>query len=170
MSGSLTPRNYPSDTITVICDDCRRLGRFSRDRDDTDFRGMADAYKERSEGCIFCDPDREIVAEDDLCYAIRDAFAVTPGHTLVIPRRHVADYFDLYQPELNAANRLLQQLKEQLSDDDDSISGFNVGINSGASAGQTIFHCHIHLIPRRDDDVENPRGGVRGVIPSKQKY
>ena len=101
---------------------------------------MADAYKERGEECVFCDPNLAIVAEDDLSYAIRDAFAVTPGHTLVIPRRHVVDYFDLCQPELNAANGLLHQLKEQLSDKDDSISGFNVGINSGASARQTIWH------------------------------
>ena len=82
----------------------------------------------------------------------------------------MADYFGLYQPELNAVNRLLHQLREQRIAEDTTISGFNVGMNAGASAGQTVFHCHIHLIPRRDGDVENPRGGVRGVIPGKQSY
>lgn len=167
----ILPRNNGGadelNNFQALCYSCNAT---KRDRDDTDFRQMADAYSEREDGCIFCHPDREIVAEDDLCYAIRDAFAVTPGHTLVIPRRHVADYFGLFQPELNAANRLAHQLREQLLAEDPNITGFNVGINSGASAGQTVFHCHIHLIPRRDGDVENPRGGVRGVIPGKQSY
>lgn len=89
---------------------------------------------------------------------------------MVIPKRHVADYFDLYQPELNAINQLLAKIKDELTVADASITGFNIGINSGQSAGQTIFHCHVHLIPRRDGDVEDPRGGVRGVIAAKQKY
>ena len=88
----------------------------------------------------------------------------------MIPKRHVADYFGLFQPELNSANRLLQKIKKQLLAEDQTISGFNIGTNAGEAAGQTIFHCHIHLIPRRDGDAENPRGGVRGVIPGKQSY
>ena len=89
---------------------------------------------------------------------------------MVIPKRHVADYFDLDQPELNAITQLLAKIKDELTVADASITGFNIGINSGQSAGQTIFHCHVHLIPRRDGDVEDPRGGVRGVIAAKQKY
>jgi ATP adenylyltransferase len=167
----ILPRNKGgSDEITNFQALCFSCNATKRDRDDTDFRQMADDYKVREDGCIFCHPDREIIAEDDLCYAIRDGFAVTPGHTLIIPKRHVADYFGLFQPELNSANRLLHQIKEQLKADDETISGFNIGMNSGASAGQTVFHCHIHLIPRRDGDVESPRGGVRGVIPGKQSY
>jgi ATP adenylyltransferase len=99
-----------------------------------------------------------------------DKFPVTEGHTLIIPKRHVAKYFELYQPELNAAQSLLSQMKQEIARTDGKVGGFNMGVNDGVSAGQTIFHCHIHLIPRREGDVENPRGGVRGVIPAKQNY
>lgn len=167
----ILPRiNGGSDEITNFQALCYSCNATKRDRDDTDFRKVAEAFEVREEGCIFCYPDREIVAEDDLSYVIRDGFPVTLGHSLVIPKRHVADYFGLFQPEINSTSRLLHQLKEQLVEDDPSISGFNVGMNSGTSAGQTVFHCHIHLIPRRDGDVDNPRGGVRGVIPLKQSY
>ena len=88
---------------------------------------------------------------------------MTPGHSLVIPRRHVADGLALHQPEWNAAVELL-------SAQDASISGWNVGLNSGEAAGQTVFHAHWHLIPRRQGDCEDPRGGVRGVIAGKQGY
>jgi ATP adenylyltransferase len=105
-----------------------------------------------------------------LAYAIRDGFPVTEGHTLVIPKRHVEDYFGLTQDELVACDELLRVSKEQIQNQDASVTGFNIGINAGESAGQTIFHCHLHLIPRRTGDVVDPRGGVRGVIPGKQKY
>ena len=82
----------------------------------------------------------------------------------------MADYFDLEQSEINSINKILFSIKCKLEKKDKTITGFNIGINSGRSAGQTIFHCHIHLIPRRDGDVKDPRGGVRGVIPEKQKY
>ena len=97
---------------------------------------------------------------------VRDGFPVTDLHTLVIPKRHAETYFDLYQPELNSCNRMIQKFKEQIEKEDESVKG----INNGEVAGQTIFHCHVHLIPRREGDVEDPRGGVRGVIPKKQKY
>lgn len=125
----------------------------------------------KSNACVFCNLGAgRILAENELCFAIRDGYPVTEGHTLVIPKRHVADYFDLYQPERNAIEQMLHKQREQLLSDDSSITGFNVGANSGASAGQTVFHVHMHLIPRRIGDVDNPRGGVRGVIPSKQQY
>jgi diadenosine tetraphosphate (Ap4A) HIT family hydrolase len=111
-----------------------------------------------------------IVAENNLCVAIRDAFPVTPLHTLIIAKRHVADYFDLYQPELNAIHSLLAEQREIIRSEDASVTSFNLGINAGADAGQTIFHVHFHLIPRRTGDGEQPRGGVRGVIPEKQAY
>ena len=150
---------------------CITCNTNKRDRDDTDFRGILASYDVRETDCLFCgiDSDR-IIAENELCYAIRDGFPVTPLHTLVIPKRHVADYFDLYQPELNAIQTLLNEQREQIRTADPAVTGFNVGINSGADAGQTIFHVHVHLIPRREGDVADPRGGVRGVIPEKQKY
>lgn len=111
-----------------------------------------------------------MIEESELCLVIRDGFPVTDGHTLIIPKRHVADYFDLYQPELNSIQSLLVKQKEEIVRKDSLVSGFNVGINSGESAGQTIFHVHVHLIPRRKGDIEDPRGGVRGVIPDRQQY
>ena len=121
--------------------------------------------------CIFCNiPDERIIDENDRAYVIKDGFPVTDGHSLIIPKRHVAEYFELSSYEITAIHELLVSTKEQLQSSDDAISGFNIGMNNGEDAGQTIFHCHIHLIPRRSGDVENPRGGVRGVIPGKQSY
>lgn len=150
---------------------CMSCNTSKRDRDDTDFRGMLESYNEREYACVFCNLGAgRILAENELCLAILDGFPVTEGHTLVIPKRHVADYFDLYQPERNAIDSILQEQRAKIIAEDPSVTGFNIGINAGASAGQTIFHVHVHLIPRRDGDVDEPRGGVRGVIPSKQSY
>ena len=150
---------------------CMTCNTNKRDTDDTDFRGVLDSYSDRETGCIFCEIGAgRIIAENELCFAIRDAFPVTEHHTLVIPKRHISDYFDLHQPERNAIEEMLHAQRQSILDQDNTVTGFNVGINAGASAGQTVFHVHIHLIPRRDDDVVDPRGGVRGVIPSKQRY
>ncbi len=121
--------------------------------------------------CIFCNIEtKRIVTENDLAYAVRDGFPVTELHTLIIPKRHVEDYFGLTQEELLACDDLIRYLKDEIMDSDSSVDGFNIGMNAGESAGQTIFHCHIHLIPRRTGDVENPRGGVRHLIPGKGNY
>ena len=150
---------------------CQTCNTNKRAEDDTDFRGILDSYSDRNADCVFCnDCDGRIIAENELCFAIRDGFPVTDLHTLIIPKRHVADYFDLYQPELNAIHELLAQQKQSIMQEDTSVTGFNVGINAGKAAGQTVFHVHVHLIPRRDGDVDEPRGGVRGVIPNKQSY
>ena len=111
-----------------------------------------------------------VVKENELAYAVRDAFPVTSLHTLVIPKRHVSGYFELGRPERNACHRLLEQEKLAIEGHDASIKGFNVGVNEGETAGQTVFHCHLHLIPRRRGDVEDPTGGVRNVIPDKGRY
>jgi diadenosine tetraphosphate (Ap4A) HIT family hydrolase len=111
-----------------------------------------------------------IEAQNELAVVIRDQFPVTPLHSLIMPKRHVADYFDLYQPEINAINQLLVKQKTFMTKADPCITGFNIGINCGESAGQTIYHCHIHLIPRRRGDVPSPRGGVRRMIPGKGDY
>lgn len=108
--------------------------------------------------------------ENELTFAIRDGFPVTEGHSLIIPRRHVSDFFDLTVAEIQAIYDLLKAVCEGLSHQDRSIAGFNVGVNSGEAAEQTIFHWHIHLIPRRKGDVPDPRGGVRKVIRVKGRY
>jgi ATP adenylyltransferase len=150
---------------------CWRCNQDKGAGDATDFRGVRESYATRESGCVFCDVgDRQLVAENPLAVLIFDGFPVTEGHMLAIPRRHVADYFDLYQPERNAIQRLLEDGRARLRARDPKIAGFNVGINAGDAAGQTIFHCHVHLIPRRAGDVENPRGGVRCVVPSRQDY
>jgi ATP adenylyltransferase len=118
--------------------------------------------------CLFCSlPPERVIAQNELAFAIRDGFPVTALHTLVIPKRHVEDYFGLTSEELLACDSLLRSLKSDIARTDPMVVAFNIGMNAGRAAGQTIFHCHIHLIPRREGDVENPRGGVRHVIPGK---
>jgi diadenosine tetraphosphate (Ap4A) HIT family hydrolase len=120
--------------------------------------------------CPFCNlqPDR-IISESDLAFAIRDAFPVSPGHTLIIPRRHVGCFFDLDIMEKAALLGALEEAKSAL-DREFSPSGYNIGVNDGEAAGQTIPHLHVHLIPRYEGDAEDPRGGVRWIFPEKAKY
>ena len=121
--------------------------------------------------CVFCNLDESrIEIENDLALSFKDLYPVTNGHTLVIPKRKVQSFFDLTEEETAAMFELLYLQKEDLKNKDSSITGFNIGVNDGEDAGQTIMHCHIHLIPRRSGDMEDPRGGVRGVIPEKQSY
>ena len=150
---------------------CYRCNAQKRDRDDTNFTAVRESYMDRESDCPFCNlSSNRIISENELTVAIRDGYPVTDGHTLIIPRRHVSDYFELYQPERNAIEQLVHDCRESLIASDNSIDGFNIGANAGTSAGQTVFHVHIHLIPRRTGDIDNPRGGVRGVIPEKQSY
>jgi diadenosine tetraphosphate (Ap4A) HIT family hydrolase/5-methylcytosine-specific restriction endonuclease McrA len=146
---------------------CRTCNAQKRDRDDTDFRSLNASYALRDTSCVFCQKEN---GDEPLVFVAKDAFPVTPGHHLIIPRRHVSDYFELTGAEHNAIQRLLRATRDRLAREDKTITGFNIGANIGASAGQTIFHVHVHLIPRRDGDMSNPRGGVRGVIPEMQKY
>jgi diadenosine tetraphosphate (Ap4A) HIT family hydrolase len=124
-----------------------------------------------SSTCPFCkvDSEREIIFENDTSFSIYDKFPVNNGHALIIPKRHSENYFELTKNEqidcLQALNTVKQLVYTKFKPD-----GFNIGINVGEMAGQTISHVHIHLIPRFSGDVEDPRGGVRGVIPNKQKY
>lgn len=121
--------------------------------------------------CIFCSKEKlNIIYEDDIFFVIRDSFPVTKDHTLIILKNHDKTYFDLRDKDILQLNNILKFQKESLMQNDNTITGFNIGINQGKSAGQTVMHLHIHLIPRRKGDIEDPRGGVRGVIPSKQKY
>jgi ATP adenylyltransferase len=121
--------------------------------------------------CVFCTMAREhIIASNTLAYAVRDNSPVTPFHSLILPNRHVGDYFELESDERDAIDELLKETRRDILLRDPTVGGFNIGINAGAVAGQTIFHCHVHLIPRRPGDVASPRGGVRAVIPGKADY
>ena len=123
------------------------------------------------EGCVFCggiEKDR-VLFETTQWIAMYDKYPVSKGHVLLIPKEHRETFFNL-------SDSLLESLKFRINDVKKILdakfhpSGYNIGVNCGKSAGQTVMHCHIHIIPRYDGDVEDPRGGVRGVIPSKQKY
>ncbi len=169
----IIPKNHGgSDDISNLQALCFRCNAGKRDTDTTDFRGVQASYGYREEGCVFCElkGSGRVLLENELAICITDAYPVAKGHSLVIPRRHVSDGLELHQPEWNAVVDLLKKRREQLRASDASISGLNVGLNVGESAGQTVFHAHWHLIPRRDGDHEQPRGGVRGVLPGKQNY
>ena len=121
--------------------------------------------------CLFCKiSKKEFELENELAYASFDSFPVSKYHTLIVPKRHVENYFELNNEEVLACDALLKEFKKKLEYKDNTIEGFNVGSNSGKTAGQSINHCHIHLIPRRQGDVHNPQGGVRSVIAAKQHY
>ena len=121
--------------------------------------------------CLFCDSKKSgIVHENDLAYANYDSYPVSDHHCLIIPKRHIKDYFDMNNDELIACNDLIQIVKNEILSKDVNVKGFNIGTNAGKIAGQSIMHCHIHLIPRREGDIDNPQGGVRSVIPNKQHY
>ena len=121
--------------------------------------------------CPFCkvESEREIITSSLLSIAFFDGFPVSPGHALIIPKRHVASFFDLTKDEQQDMLKLVDSVKS-IIDEKYHPDGYNVGVNIGEAAGQSIFHVHMHLIPRYKGDVSNPRGGVRGVIPSKQNY
>lgn len=120
--------------------------------------------------CPFCNPGpTAIKLSNQLSYAREDGFPVSPGHLLIIPLRHVSDFFDLTEEERTAMFELLWVAKKHLSEAL-KPGGFNVGVNAGEVAGQTVMHVHLHLIPRYAGDVPDPRGGVRWVIPEKGRY
>ena len=127
--------------------------------------------KDPNNPCLFCNIEKSGCAyENELAYASYDSYPVTEHHCLIIPKRHIKDYFDLSNKELVACNDLIQIVKDEVTKKDPSVKGFNLGTNIGKVSGQSILHCHLHLIPRREGDVDNPQGGVRSVIPNKQHY
>ena len=127
--------------------------------------------KDPNNPCLFCNIEKSGCAhENELAYASYDSYPVTEHHCLIIPKRHIKDYFDLSNKELVACNDLIQIVKDEITKKDPSVKGFNLGTNIGKVSGQSILHCHLHLIPRRKGDVDNPQGGVRSVIPNKQHY
>ena len=121
--------------------------------------------------CLFCSiKESGLADENTLAYASYDTYPVSEWHCLIIPKRHVKDYFELTNDEVIACNDLIKKIKDKILLKDSLVKGFNIGTNAGKIAGQSVLHCHIHLIPRREGDVENPQGGVRSVIPLKQHY
>ena len=121
--------------------------------------------------CLFCNAKESgIAAENQFAYASYDSYPVSDFHCLIIPKRHVKDYFEMSDEEILACNDLIMKIKNEILAKDKTVKAFNIGTNVGKISGQSIMHCHIHLIPRREGDVENPQGGVRSVIPKKQHY
>lgn len=120
--------------------------------------------------CIFCDPPKQnILFEQEFWRVVFDRYPVSKGHALIISKRHAKTYFDLTKEEKESLTLVLDETKEML-DKEFHPDGYNIGVNCNEASGQTIPHCHIHVIPRYKGDVEDPRGGVRGVIPNRQKY
>ena len=127
--------------------------------------------KDPNNPCIFCKIRKEeLQFENQLAYSSIDSYPVSEFHSLIVPKRHVETYFELTYEEIQACNELILKTKEKILKKDSNVKGFNIGTNAGKVAGQSIMHCHIHLIPRRKGDVEDPQGGVRSVIPKKQHY
>jgi ATP adenylyltransferase len=121
--------------------------------------------------CVFCTMDKEqVVARNNLAYAVRDSSPVTALHTLILPNGTLPIISNSSRAKRRAIDDLLQETRREILERDPAVVGFNIGVNIADVAGQTIFHCHVHLIPRRPGDVANPRGEVRGVIPGKADY
>ncbi|HIK97836.1 MAG TPA: HIT domain-containing protein [Gammaproteobacteria bacterium] len=147
------------ENLQVLCSKCNRT---KGNKDQTDYRKLPPSS---DPDCLFCqrksDPG-SILLENDLAYVCHDKYPVTKGHRLVIPKRHFVEYFDMTGAENQAVQHLIQISRKEIETEFPKVKGFNIGINSGEAAGQTIMHCHVHLIPRRKGDVKDPRGGVRG--------
>ena len=156
------------DNYQALCYSCNAN---KRDLDSTDFRNLNAIYSHRNDTCVLCTiPPERVIAESNLAVAIYDKYPVTKGHVLIIPKRHCDNYFELAQPEINSIIQLSHQVKEILLKKDPKITGFTIGFNTGEDAGQTIFHAHMHIIPRRYQDVKNPKGGIRNVIEGQGDY
>lgn len=155
------------ENLQALCSKCNRT---KRNQDDTDFRSLP--APSSSPDCVFCDPGLQprILERNNSVFAIDDAHPVTRGHLLVIPERHTPDFFSMTDIERQNANELLRVLQTRIRETERDVSGFNIGMNCGETAGQTIGHAHIHLIPRRLGDLSDPRGGIRGAIPERRIY
>jgi len=120
--------------------------------------------------CTFCNIDKDrIILENEIAFAVYDVFPVSKGHMLIIPKKHINNYFEADEDTKKQLWKLVDECKG-MADKKYAPQGYNIGINCGEAAGQTVMHLHIHLIPRYSGDIKNPRGGVRGVIPDKRIY
>jgi ATP adenylyltransferase len=156
------------ENYQALCYSCNAT---KRDTDSTDFRDNIVKYQKRIDNCLFCGMEnKRIVFQNELAYMILDKYPVTNLHCLIIPKRHSSDFFEINQAELNATKSLIHRAKEYIVKNDRTVEGFNIGYNCGHQAGQTVMHTHLHVIPRRNGDVEEPIGGIRNVIPGMGKY
>lgn len=155
------------ENLQALCYTCNAQ---KQNKDDTDFRILSRMYDVRDRECVFCSQEEKATIKNSLAMALEDRYPVTEGHMLVTPRRHTPSFFDLGTAEQRACLQLLENLKKMVVCRDSKVTGFNVGLNDGTDAGQTVMHCHIHLIPRRKGDVADPRGGIRHVIPGRGYY
>jgi ATP adenylyltransferase len=155
--------NTEYENLQALCEKCNCT---KGNKDATDFRGYGETAKPA--GIPFF--QKKWILENEKAFAVLDGFPVSAGHTLICPKRGIAELFDASQSEIDSIWQLANIRKKQLVDEDRLITGFNLGVNSGAAAGQTVPHLHFHLIPRRTGDTPNPIGGVRGVIPGKMNY
>jgi len=164
------PRNQGGKTeISNLQALCYKCNSEKRDRDDTNFLEWERKMSDRDSKCIFCKADKTILT-NDLAFAVYDKYPVTKYHVLIIPKRHAKTFFDLIPAEKTLCLELVDAVKSKIQEKDKTVTGFNVGFNSGKDSGQTIMHCHIHVIPRRKGDAVDPTGGVRNVIPGMGKY
>jgi ATP adenylyltransferase len=167
----ITPRNKGGLTVLenlqALCYTCNSQ---KRDLDDTDFRPWKNLYENRDGNCPFCKLESSTEYNNTLAFALEDSYPVTKHHTLICPRRHEPSFFQLGAAEHKSCIVLLEQMKVKIIKKDPTVTGFNIGINDGNDAGQTVLHSHIHLIPRRKGDVPDPRGGIRHVIHGKGLY
>jgi len=123
-----------------------------------------------SKNCIFCElRDERVIGECELTKTFIDSYPASPGHTLIVPKRHFATYFEATEDEMLAIGKAVQNAK-QILDEEFSPDGYNIGINNGLTAGQSVMHLHVHLIPRYKGDVEDPKGGVRWILKDKANY
>lgn len=162
----IIPRNKGGktvlDNLQALCYTCNSQ---KRDLDRTDFRAWIKFYEMKDSSCAFCNlkPSR-ILEQNTLAYGFLDKYPIAIHHSLICPKRHAPSFFELAPAEHNACLQVLDVLKRRIVEKDSSVTGFNIGVNIGQDAGQTVNHCHIHLIPRRKGDVDNPAGGVRNII------
>lgn len=158
--------NY--ENLQVLCSKCNRS---KRDNDDKDFRKAAEPIESYGD-CFACtrEPSESMEIETEHAKSILDKYPVTKYHTLIVPKAHVTEYDHLTESELRDIHRISKVVKKKIEALDKSVVGFNMGFNLGEAAGQTVNHLHYHIIPRRQGDVDDPLGGIRGVIPSKRKY
>lgn len=167
----IRPRNRGGDTkienFQALCYTCNSQ---KMDKDDTDFREWDSIYVKKEKNCPFCYLKSDILTSNNTAMAFADKYPVTKYHTLVTPLRHVGSFFDLAAYEYSECIFLINEVKNHIIKKDISVTGFNIGINDGIDAGQTISHLHIHIIPRRNGDVINPRGGIRNIIQSHSEY
>ena len=155
------------ENLQALCYTCNAQ---KQNKDDTDFRDWPQLYDVRDGDCVFCNQEPKVTIRNSLAMAFEDKYPVTEGHMLVSPLRHTSSFFDMGASEQKACLILVEKLKKTAVEKDSKVTGFNIGVNEGRDAGQTVMHCHIHLIPRRTGDVKDPRGGVRHVMLGKGAY